>query len=176
MKDSEILWELICAAFDKEPKPGGVTLRDCLGLLIRTLTGEQAAREPGAASAPEPPPRAERAEEAEGFDVTSTATAAPTSTAAPTAAPSSAAGRDGVFVVGPGPGAAEKRAICQRLIDYRASHGLGSLNAVAMASNRAVTADELRDMLEGTKYPLTKWRAVNAALEHLTRKEKKDNE
>lgn len=158
MKDSEILQELISLAFDSDPAPSNITLRQALDLLARTVAREHGTpctkvALGGVAANGTPPETPVVVKQADAPSV------------AETHAVLSAAG----------PGAAEKRAIYQRLSDFRASHGLGCLSVVAVAANHIVTADELRAMLDGEKFPLPKWRVVNAALDHIAKKERKDN-
>ena len=63
-----------------------------------------------------------------------------------------------------GRGGAEKRAVFERLRDFRDRNGLGCLRKIVNAANGAVTEDALRSMLVGTPYPIAKWRVVEAAL------------
>lgn len=74
-----------------------------------------------------------------------------------------------------GRGSYEKKAIYQRLIDYRSKHGLGSLKTVADASN-GVSETELRLMINGQKYPLIRWQMVGDALDKLEEKEESDDD
>lgn len=89
------------------------------------------------------------------------------------------AARDAVPEVGdPSPlgrGGAEKRAIFARLKAWRESHGLGCLRRLEDVANGAVTEDELRAMLTGEPYPITKWRVVDAALSALEEKNVPDS-
>lgn len=63
----------------------------------------------------------------------------------------------------PGERAKEKREIRDRLIAYRAKHGLGCFNELATGE---VSANELRNMLLGDPpQPLSKWLAAKAALD-----------
>lgn len=153
MKDSELLRDLISLAFDRDPAPTDITLRQALDLFARTIArehGTPCTNVPlGGAAAKCPPLKTSgHGKQAD--------------------TPSVAETRDVLSAVGPG--AAEKRAIYQRLSDFRASHGLGCLSVVAMAANRVVTEDELRAMLDGEKYPLSRWKVVNAALDHIEKK------
>lgn len=74
-----------------------------------------------------------------------------------------------------GRGSYEKKAIYQRLIDYRSKHGLGSLKTIADASN-GVSETELRLMINGQKYPLIRWQMVGDALDKLEEKENESME
>ena len=68
-----------------------------------------------------------------------------------------------------GRGAVEKRAIQKRLQAYREAHGLGCWEAVVKASGGALSADQLRDMHNGTaSLPIADWRRANRALDKLT--------
>lgn len=74
-----------------------------------------------------------------------------------------------------GRGSYEKKAIYQRLIDYRSKHGLGSLKTIADASN-GLSETELRLMINGQKYPLIRWQMVGDALDKLEEKEESDDD
>lgn len=65
-----------------------------------------------------------------------------------------------------GRGAAEKRAIHSRLIEYRQAHGIGCFNELA-ALAYGVSADEIRGMHGAAPMPLPKWLAVGRALDVL---------
>ncbi len=68
---------------------------------------------------------------------------------------------------------AEKRAIVQRLKDYRAASGLGSLNAVSVKTahfrEQRISADELRDICidRAPRMPMKEWRKITRALDAL---------
>lgn len=69
--------------------------------------------------------------------------------------------------------AEEKRAIAQRLRDYRAAHGLGCLDAVAQKTahrkGSRLPVDTLRDIAAGKapKMELSEWRKIARALDLL---------
>lgn len=69
----------------------------------------------------------------------------------------------------PGPvsgrAAREKKAILERLKNYREIHGLGCLAAIAKAGGRETPEPMLRDMLTGEGvYTVDQWRAVDRAI------------
>lgn len=71
----------------------------------------------------------------------------------------------------------EKRAILQRLTDYRAAHGLGSLEVVsrepAHRTNDRISSNTLRMVLTGDiKLPIDGWRKIARALDILGDEEK----
>lgn len=72
---------------------------------------------------------------------------------------------------------AEKRVILQRLKDYRAAHGLGSLEAVSAKTayfrDKRLTAEELRMILvgDGPPRPIDDWRKIGRALAALEKSE-----
>lgn len=74
--------------------------------------------------------------------------------------------------------AEEKREILQRLKDYRAAHGLGSLDAVSAKTayfrDKRLTAEELRMILvgDGPPRPMADWRKISRALDALEKSEK----
>lgn len=73
--------------------------------------------------------------------------------------------------------AEEKREILQRLKDYRAAHGLGSLEAVSAKTayfrDKRLTAEELRMILVGDGPPrsIEDWRKIGRALDALEKSE-----
>lgn len=72
--------------------------------------------------------------------------------------------------------AEEKRAVIQRLKDYRAAHGPGCLEAVsaktAYRKERRISDDVLRQICAGgaPKMPIQNWRSIAKALDVLERK------
>lgn len=65
-----------------------------------------------------------------------------------------------------GKGASEKREIFERLKAYRAERGLGCLKKLAAASNGILDEDQIRNMLDGQKETLQKWKILGAALDY----------
>lgn len=63
--------------------------------------------------------------------------------------------------------AKEKKAIRDRLIEYRHKNGLGCFNRLAQLSNGAVTVCDMRNILTGgdQKLSLNRWMAIGAALD-----------
>lgn len=76
--------------------------------------------------------------------------------------------------------AGEKRAIVQRLKDYRAASGLGSQEAVSVKTahfkGQRVSTDQLRDICadRAPKLEMDAWRKISRALDILARKEAAD--
>ncbi len=76
--------------------------------------------------------------------------------------------------------AEEKREILQRLKDYRAANGRGSLEAVSVKTahhkGRRISADTLRSILtEGSPpRPIEEWRKISRALDALEKSEEGD--
>lgn len=76
--------------------------------------------------------------------------------------------------------AGEKQAIVQRLKDYRAASGLGSLEAVSVKTahfkGQRVSTDQLRDICadRAPKLEMDVWRKISRALDILARKEASD--
>jgi len=74
----------------------------------------------------------------------------------------------------------EKRAILQRLTEYRKVHGLGSLEAVSIktAHNKSqrISADALRSILVdgASPGPMEEWRKISRALDRLEQENKQD--
>lgn len=65
---------------------------------------------------------------------------------------------------------AEKRAILRRLTDYRAAHGLGSLDTIAKATRTRgrINDNTLRMLLTGdAQLPVADWRRIGRALDRL---------
>lgn len=72
---------------------------------------------------------------------------------------------------------AEKRAILQRLKDYREAHGRGCLDKVAKETRTRgrINDNTLRMLLTGdTQLPIEDWRIIGRALERLEAKEASD--
>lgn len=65
----------------------------------------------------------------------------------------------------------QKRAILERLLQYRKTHGLGSYRKLVEVANGAITDDEIRRMAEAENLPLAKWNILSAALEHIEKQE-----
>lgn len=98
--------------------------------------------------------------------------------------PSGAGAPEEVTVSAPSPDAPaltssvaeEKRAIVQRLTDYRAAHGPGCLEAVsaktAYRKDRRISDDVLRQICAGgaPKMPVQDWRSIAKALDVLEKK------
>ena len=70
-----------------------------------------------------------------------------------------------------GKDAKEKRAIFERLTAYKKSHGLGCCRNIADAANGALSAEDVREMLDAGKRPTSAWKIVDAALDYLENKE-----
>ena len=69
-----------------------------------------------------------------------------------------------------GRGASEKRAIYERLADFRQRNGLGCFAEIERASRGKISEAELRAMLDAAPYPLAKWKVVQTALDLIEKK------
>ena len=65
----------------------------------------------------------------------------------------------------------QKRAILERLLQYRKAHGLGSYRKLVEVANGAITDDEIRRMAAAENLPLAKWNILAAALDHIKHEE-----
>lgn len=74
---------------------------------------------------------------------------------------------DKVEVCFAGYGAKEKRRIYAKLMRYRADHGLGCLDALASVIGNDMTAEKLRDAMNGAKLTMDVWRQIGIALDRL---------
>ena len=138
--DAELIRKLICCAWDAAPDEVELSLSDCLELYARLLAAENA--EPRAAAAPEPEP--DGLPDFEPYQPE------------PTVAPAKAAA---IF----------KRTVHERLALYRQAHGVSSFGPLAAAIPDGVGVDvcDLHRMLNGEKFPIEAWRAVDKALDIL---------
>ena len=67
-----------------------------------------------------------------------------------------------------GYGAAEKKAILNRLKKYREAHGLGCLDGLAKVCGGSVTADLLREVLSGSpSMEMSTWRCIGRGLDKM---------
>lgn len=64
-----------------------------------------------------------------------------------------------------------KRAILERLLQYRQAHGLGSYAKLVKVANGAITDDEIRRMAAAENLPLAKWHILSAALDHIEKQD-----
>lgn len=171
MKQSDILSQLIELAFDANPGPVTVGLRDALDLLKWVMAKESAPavcvvidaaeREPAAPvslpASPEPEPAPKPEPEP-----------APEPKSEPEPAPEPKSG--GALT---GRGAKEKQEILRRLEEYRAAKGLGAIDKLAKLSNGALNDHDIREMIARHKVPYAKWKVLDAVLAHAEGKERK---
>ena len=195
MKDSDVLRDLISLAFDRDPADAEITLRDCLDLLSRTVAAEQrnGSDEAGERAKAERAACAASPNVADGTPDDGTTERAVRAVRSAQAA--NRGDNDRAEVGKPkmpqggiclstkseelstrprasrsvtvGRGAAEKRAIYERLAAYRRENGLGCFARLEKAANGAVTETELHAMLDAEPLPLAKWRAAAAALDRV---------
>ena len=81
--------------------------------------------------------------------------------------PCAASDADRAEICFSGYGAKEKRRIYDKLMRYRADHGLGCLDALASVIGNDMTAVKLRDAMNGKKLTMDVWRQIGIALDRL---------